>query len=119
ANAVTPAAQVGDEVISLEEIQEALQNELRNVERERFRLIDAKLAQVIADKLVAAEAKRRGIDPKTGRIVGQFKPQAMARRQKRGTLMAPRFCFLCQVYSPGLIRSTGGPEPRENPLGVV
>ncbi len=61
ANAVTPAAQVGDEVISLEEIQEALQNELRNVERERFRLIDAKLAQVIADKLVAAEAKRRGI----------------------------------------------------------
>jgi protein-disulfide isomerase len=57
----TPAAQVGDEIISLEEIQQSLQNELLNVERERYRLIDAKLAEVIADKLLAAEAKRRGI----------------------------------------------------------
>jgi protein-disulfide isomerase len=61
ATAATPAAQVGGEVISLEEIQEGLQNELQNLERERFRLIDAKLAQVIADKLVAAEAKRRAM----------------------------------------------------------
>src|SRR5689334_16295381 len=61
ANGATPAAQVGDEVISLEEIQDALKTELQNVDRERFRLIDAKLAQVIADRLVAAEAKRRGM----------------------------------------------------------
>jgi protein-disulfide isomerase len=61
AHAATPAAQVGDEVVSLEEIQEALKNELQNLDRERFRLIDAKLAQMIADKLVAAEAKRRGV----------------------------------------------------------
>ena len=57
----TPAAQVGDEIISLEEIQQSLQSDLMNLERERFRLIDEKLAEVIADKLLAAEAKRRGI----------------------------------------------------------
>ena len=57
----TPAARVGDEIISLEEIQQSLQTELLNVDRERFRLIDAKLAEVIAGKLLASEAKRRGI----------------------------------------------------------
>ncbi len=45
----------------MEEIQQALQSELLNLDRERFRLIDAKLGQLIADKLLAAEAKRRGI----------------------------------------------------------
>ncbi|HKA34982.1 MAG TPA: thioredoxin domain-containing protein [Candidatus Binatia bacterium] len=57
----TPAAQVGDEIISLEEIQQSLKSELMDLERERFRLIDEKLAEVIADKLLASEAKRRGI----------------------------------------------------------
>ncbi len=59
--AETPAAKVGDETISLEEVQQSIQTELTQLERERFRLIEEKLDQMIAQKLLAAEAKRRGI----------------------------------------------------------
>jgi protein-disulfide isomerase len=57
----TPAAKVGEEIISLEEVQRSLQNELMQIERERHRLIEEKLEQLVAQKLVASEAKRRGI----------------------------------------------------------
>jgi protein-disulfide isomerase len=60
-NTATPAAKVGEEIISLEEIQRSLQTELAQIERERHRLIEEKLDQLIAQKLLAAEAKRRGI----------------------------------------------------------
>lgn len=60
-NTATPAAKVGEETISLEEIQRSLQTELAQIERERHRLIEEKLDQLIAQKLLAAEAKRRGI----------------------------------------------------------
>jgi protein-disulfide isomerase len=60
-NTETPAAKVGDETISIEEIQRSLQTELTQIERERHRLIEEKLDQMIAEKLLAAEAKRRGI----------------------------------------------------------
>jgi len=60
-NRETPAAKVGEEIISLEEIQRSLQTELAQIERERHRLIEEKLDQLIAQKLLAAEAKRRGI----------------------------------------------------------
>lgn len=57
----TPAARIGDEVISLEEVQRSIQGELLKLDRERFRLVEQKLNQIIGDKLLAAEAKRRGI----------------------------------------------------------
>lgn len=61
ANSSTPAAKIGGEVITLEEVQQSLQAELIKLDRERFRLIEQKLNQLVADKLLAAEAKRRGI----------------------------------------------------------
>ncbi len=61
AAAATPAAKVGDETVTLEEIQESLQAELAKIDRERFKLIEQKLDQRIADMLLAAEAKRRGV----------------------------------------------------------
>jgi protein-disulfide isomerase len=60
-NSATPAAKVGDEIISLEDIQRSLQTELAQIERERYRLIEEKLDQLIAEKLLASEAKRRGV----------------------------------------------------------
>jgi len=59
--AETPAAKVGAEVISLEEVQRSLQNELMQLERERHRLLEEKLEQLVAQKLLESEAKRRGI----------------------------------------------------------
>ena len=60
-NNETPAAKVGEETISLEEVQRSLQTELTKIERERHKLIEEKLDQLIAQKLLAAEAKRRGV----------------------------------------------------------
>ena len=60
-SSLTPAAKVGEEIISLEEIQQALQTELAQFERERYKLLEQKLDQLIAQKLLATEAKRRGI----------------------------------------------------------
>jgi protein-disulfide isomerase len=60
-NSETPAARVGEEIIGLEEIQRSLQTELAQIERERHRMIEEKLDQLIAQKLLASEAKRRGI----------------------------------------------------------
>jgi len=57
----TPAAKVGEEIISVEEIERSLQNELTKLERERHRLIEEKLEQLVAQKLLESEAKRRGL----------------------------------------------------------
>lgn len=57
----TPAAKIGDEIITVEEVQQSIQPELTKVDRERFRLIEQKLNQMIGDRLLAAEAKKRGI----------------------------------------------------------
>jgi protein-disulfide isomerase len=57
----TPAAKVGEEIISLEEIQRSLHNELLQIERERHRMLEEKLEQLIAQRLLESEAKRRGV----------------------------------------------------------
>ncbi len=57
----TPAAKVGAETITLEEIERSLQTELAKIQRDRYNLIEQKLDQLIEEKLLAAEAKRRGI----------------------------------------------------------
>ena len=56
----TPAAKVGQEIISLEEVQQALQQELTQIELQRFNLLEQKLDQLIAERLLAGEAKKRG-----------------------------------------------------------
>jgi protein-disulfide isomerase len=57
----TPAAKIGDEIITIEEVQQSIQPELTKLDRERFRLTEQKLNQMVGDRLLAAEAKRRGI----------------------------------------------------------
>jgi protein-disulfide isomerase len=57
----TPAAKVGDEVIILEEVEQAVSAELATIEEQRFALLDEKLEQLIGDRLLAQEAKKRGM----------------------------------------------------------
>lgn len=57
---VTPAAKVGDEVIALEELERALSAQLAKLEQQRFQLLEQRLEQVIGERLVAQEARRRG-----------------------------------------------------------
>ena len=55
------AAKVGDEVITLEEVEQALRVELAKIEEQRYALLDKKLEQLIGDRLLAQEAKKRGM----------------------------------------------------------
>jgi protein-disulfide isomerase len=57
----TPAAQVGSEVITLEEVEREVQPQLAKLEEQRYEILDQKLSQLIADRLLAQEAKRRGV----------------------------------------------------------
>ena len=57
----TPAAKVGDEVITLGELEQALRVELAKIEEQRYALLDKKLEQLIGDRLLAQEAKKRGM----------------------------------------------------------
>ncbi|MBI4489829.1 MAG: SurA N-terminal domain-containing protein [Deltaproteobacteria bacterium] len=61
ARSVIPAAKVGDEVIALEEVERALQAELARIERQRNSLLSQKLEQLVEERLLVQEAKRRGI----------------------------------------------------------
>ncbi len=63
ARSVTPAATLGDEVIPLEEVQEALTVQLAQIERQRYALLCQELDQLIGDRLIAQEARRRGTTP--------------------------------------------------------
>jgi protein-disulfide isomerase len=93
-SSTTPAARIGDEVISLEEVQRSIQGELLKLDRERFRLVEQRLNQIIGDKVLAAEAKRRGIsvdellkqevNAKTPKVTDQEVDAFMA--QNRGRL---------------------------------
>ena len=89
----TPAAKIGAETITVEEVQQSIQPELTKLDRERFRLIEQKLNQMIADRLLAAEAKRRGIsvdellkqevNAKTPKITDQELDAFMAQNRAR------------------------------------
>ena len=57
----TSAAKVGDEVITLEEVEQALRAELAKIEEQRYALLDRKLEQLIGDRLLAQEAKKHGM----------------------------------------------------------
>jgi SurA N-terminal domain len=61
ANSFTAAAKVGNEIISLDEVQHAIHGQLAQIERQRHSLINQKLEEVIEKRLLAQEAKKRGI----------------------------------------------------------
>ena len=58
---VTPAAKVGDEILTLEELSHALQGQLAQIEQQRHSLLSQKLEQLIEERLLLQEAKTRGV----------------------------------------------------------
>ena len=56
-----PAARVGDEVITLEELELAVKPQLAKLEEQRYEILDQRLDQLIGERLLAQEAKRRNI----------------------------------------------------------
>ena len=87
------AATVGDEVISMTDLEKSSAIELASLDEQRYRLLDRKLGQIIAERLLAREAKRRGVSlealvqaevtsktpPVTGEDVNAFITQNRAR----------------------------------------
>jgi protein-disulfide isomerase len=61
--AQTPAAKIGDEIITMEEITGLLQGQLAQIERQRHNLIDQRLRQLIDERLLTQEAARQGMTP--------------------------------------------------------
>jgi len=57
----TPAARVGDEVITLEEVERAVQPQLAKLAEQRHEVLDQKLEQLISERLLNQEAKRRSV----------------------------------------------------------
>jgi protein-disulfide isomerase len=57
----TPAAKVGDEVITLEEVEQAVRPQLVEIEEQRYALLDGELEQLIGNRLLTQEAKKRGM----------------------------------------------------------
>jgi hypothetical protein len=55
------AATIGDEVISMADLERGAAAELAGLEQQRFRLLDQKLNELIGDRLLAREAQRRGM----------------------------------------------------------
>jgi len=56
-----PAAKVGDEVITLEEVEQGVRPQLVKLEEQRYEILDQKLEQLIGERLLAQEAKRKNV----------------------------------------------------------
>ena len=55
------AATVGDQVVTREELETALTQQLAKLEEQKFQLMESKLDTLIEERLLTLEAKRRGI----------------------------------------------------------
>jgi protein-disulfide isomerase len=55
------AAKVGDQVVTLEELEKALAPQLAKLQEQKFQLMESKLEELIEERLLALEAKRRGV----------------------------------------------------------
>jgi protein-disulfide isomerase len=55
------AATIGDEVISMADLERSTATELASLEEQRYRVLDRKLTQIIAERLLTREARRRGV----------------------------------------------------------
>jgi protein-disulfide isomerase len=56
-----PAARVGDEVITMEELEQAVKPQLAKLEEQRYEILDQRLDLLIGERLLAQEAKRRNV----------------------------------------------------------
>lgn len=56
-----PAAKVGSDVITMEELEQTVRPQLAKIEEQRYTLLDEKLEQMIGDRLLAQEATKRGV----------------------------------------------------------
>jgi protein-disulfide isomerase len=56
-----PAARVGDEVITMEEVEQGVKPQLTKLEEQRYEILDQRLDQLIGERLLAQEAKRRNV----------------------------------------------------------
>lgn len=56
-----PVARIGDEVITLEEVEDSVSAQLAELEQKRHALIANRLDELIGERLLTREAKRRGI----------------------------------------------------------
>lgn len=54
-------ATVGDESITMAELERLSATDLATLDEQRYRLLDRRLALLIAERLITAEAKRRGV----------------------------------------------------------
>ncbi len=55
------AAKVEDQVVTLEELEKSLAPQLARLEEQKYKLMESKLEDMIAERLVAQEAKKRGV----------------------------------------------------------
>jgi protein-disulfide isomerase len=55
------AARVGDEVITLGELEQAVRPQLVKLDEQRYEILDQKLNQLIGDRLLAQEAKKKNV----------------------------------------------------------
>ncbi len=55
------AAKVGSEVISLDEVQQGVKGQLAKLDEQRHAILEQRLDQLIGERLLAQEAKRRGV----------------------------------------------------------
>src|SRR5574337_293002 len=55
------AARVDDQVVTLDELEKALAPQLAKLQEQKFQLMESKLEELIGERLLALEAKRRGI----------------------------------------------------------
>src|SRR5262245_56402328 len=56
-----PAARVGDEAISFEEVEQGVKPQLAKLEEQRYEILSQRLDQLIGERLIAQEAKRRNV----------------------------------------------------------
>jgi protein-disulfide isomerase len=55
------AAKVGDQVITIEELEQSLTVQLARLQEQRYQLLQSKLDELIEERLLGQEAKRRGV----------------------------------------------------------
>jgi protein-disulfide isomerase len=55
------AATIGDEVISMADLEKSTATELASLAEQRYRVLDRRLSQIISERLLAREATRRGV----------------------------------------------------------
>jgi protein-disulfide isomerase len=138
---------VGDQVVTLAEIERALAPQLAKLQDQKFQLMESKLEELIGERALAFEAKRRGITveellkaevtskvpPVTDAEIATFMTQNKARMQGeeaelrpkvREYLMGQKLQEVQDAYLAGLLQRTKverlleEPEPTRIPVSA-